>query len=107
MSRTEQRQRGGTAFAHLYGTARWQRVRARQLASEPLCAYCDRRGKVTAATVCDHVNGHPAGETEEMFWTGPFRSLCASCHSGTKALEERGKREKGCNVDGWPLAPMV
>lgn len=98
------RQRGGTQFAHLYRTARWQATRKRQLGKEPLCAYCQRRGLTTAATVCDHVDGHPAGETESKFFGGPFQSLCQPCHSSTKAREEMGKGEKGCDASGWPYA---
>lgn len=96
------RQRGGSAFGHLYGRAKWQRIRAAQLAREPLCAICARRGLTVEATVCDHVNGHPAGETEAMFWAGPFQSLCAPCHSGDKARVEAGRHLRGCDVDGWP-----
>ncbi|MDF4005308.1 hypothetical protein P3W33_18065 [Luteibacter sp. PPL552] len=103
MSSRYARQRGGTRFAHCYGTARWQRVRAAQLAQAPLCAMCTARGLTVAATVCDHVNGHPAGETEAMFWNGPFQSLCAPCHSGDKARMERGKERRGCDAHGWPL----
>ena len=98
------RQRGGTQFAHLYRTARWLRIRAWQLEREPLCAYCARRGVTKVATVCDHVDGHPAGETQTKFYAGPFQSLCASCHSSTKAREETGKGEKGCDAAGWPYA---
>lgn len=98
------RQRGGTAFAHLYKTARWQRIRKAQLAREPLCSRCAARGEVTAATVCNHTNGHPAGETEDQFWSGPFDSQCVTCHSGETARIERGATMlKGCDEDGWPL----
>ena len=100
------RQAGGTRFRHLYRTARWLGIRARQLAAHPLCAYCEREGRVTAATVCDHVDGHPAGETETKFFAGPFQSLCATCHSGAKAREEAGRPVKGCGPDGWPLARL-
>lgn len=99
------RQRGGTAFAHLYRTARWQRLRKGQLEREPLCWRCSTRGVLTAASVCNHSNGHPAGETEEQFWDGPFDSQCAACHSGETARLERGATMvKGCDEDGWPIA---
>ncbi len=98
------RQQGGSKFAHLYRTARWQATRRQQLDREPLCCRCKRRGKDTLATVCNHTNGHPAGETEEQFWAGPFDSQCAPCHSGDTAREEQGKAAKGCDASGWPLA---
>jgi 5-methylcytosine-specific restriction enzyme A len=35
--------------------ARWQRRRAQQLAAEPRCIMCKLDGKITPATVADHV----------------------------------------------------
>lgn len=99
------RQRGGTQFKHLYGTARWKRVRRTQLDREPLCSLCAKRGRVTEATVCNHTHGHPDGETEEQFWSGPFDSQCNDCHNGDTARIERGATQlKGCDDDGWPIA---
>lgn len=98
------RQSGGSAFAHLYGMARWQRTRKAQLDREPLCSRCKARGHVTVATVCNHTNGHPAGETEDMFWRGPFDSQCADCHNTDQARLERGAVHiRGCDDDGWPV----
>lgn len=98
------RQRGGGRFSANYRTAKWQRVRRFQLDREPLCKFCERRGLVVLATVCNHVNGHPAGETEQQFWEGPFNSLCADCHNSDQArLERGGKQIRGCDEDGWPV----
>ena len=77
------RQRVGSAFGHLYRTTRWQRLRKAQLENE-LCAFCLTQGYAVPATVCDHVDGHRLGETEEMFWSGPFQSLCQRYHNGAK-----------------------
>lgn len=90
-------------FRHLYGTARWQATRAQQLAQSPLCALCDELNRITAATVCDHVDGHPADETEEQFWSGPFQSLCTECHNGAKRQQERSGTLRGCHPDGTPF----
>ena len=97
------RQRGGTAFAHLYRTARWQRLRARQLEREPLCRYCAEDGRVTEATVCDHLDGHPVGETEAKFWAGPFGSVCRMCHDSLSRRRDNGKAVVSIGPDGWPL----
>ena len=99
------RQAGGTRFKHLYRTARWQRIRKAQLQAHPLCSQCQMAGRVTAATVCNHTLGHPADETEEMFWAGPFDSQCAACHSGVTARQERTGRIVGGDVGGWSLDP--
>lgn len=72
-----------------YTTPKWRALRARQLRAEPLCAYCMKAGKVTEATVCDHITPHRGDEV--LFWSGPFQSLCQSCHSSDKQREERRK----------------
>lgn len=75
------------AWRTWYKTARWQAKREAQLRAEPLCQMCESAGRLTAATVCDHVERH--GGDPVRFWTGPFQSLCASCHSSEKQREER------------------
>ena len=65
-----------------YGTGRWQKRRAHQLRLEPLCQMCLNRGRITAATVVDHLEPHK--DDPIRFWTGKVQSLCASCHSGPK-----------------------
>ena len=74
----------------LYGTARWQRVRAHQLAAEPLCRLCLAEGHVTPALVCDHVAPH-RGDVQR-FWAGPFQSLCKPHHDGAKQREDQATR---------------
>ncbi|HEV7344279.1 MAG TPA: HNH endonuclease [Devosia sp.] len=73
-----------------YKTAAWQRRRRQQLLDEPLCAYCLREGRITAATVADHVEPHRGDE--DLFWNGELQSLCDQapwrCHSRVKQQEE-------------------
>lgn len=87
----------------LYNTVRWRKLRAAQLRAEPLCAYCERLGRVTAATVADHVEPHRGDEV--LFWTGRLQSLCDGCHSSVKQAEEHGGFARGCGVDGLPVDP--
>lgn len=90
-------------WSHLYNNRRWRALRADQLRKEPLCRYCKRQGKVTVATVCDHIIPHKGNL--QLFWQGPFASLCAECHSSVKAKEEAGKGIIGSGVDGMPIDP--
>lgn len=85
----------------LYNCTRWRKLRAEQLRKFPLCAYCLKRGKAVEATVCDHV--HPHRGDLVKFWSGPFSSLCSSCHSGAKQEEEKSGTLRGGDVDGNPL----
>lgn len=85
-----------------YKTARWQKLRARQLAAHPLCCMCCDERKVVAATVCDHVKPHRGDEA--LFWSGPFQSLCANHHNSAKQRIEKGGRARPIiGVDGWPV----
>ena len=87
-----------------YGTARWKRTRLAQLMAEPLCCMCRDEGRITAATVCDHIAPHKGDEV--LFWTGPFQSLCKPCHDRHKQSEERtGKPKPIIGADGWPVTP--
>lgn len=91
---SDRRRRAALPYRKLYGTARWQRTAAHQLSIEPLCATCLAVGRITPATVCDHVD--PDSKlTTEGFFAGPFQSLCDQepwrCHSRAKQLEERAK----------------
>lgn len=87
-------------YKRWYKTARWQRLRARQLANNPLCVMCLPRP--TPATVCDHKEPHRGDPVK--FWSGPFQSLCAHHHnSDAQRAEKSGKIRQDVGVDGWPI----
>lgn len=68
---------------------RWRKFRASWLRKNPLCVRCQADGKVTEATVVDHVIPHRGDQA--LFWkAGNHQSLCASCHSRKTALEDGG-----------------
>ena len=69
-----------------YNLKAWKRIAADQLAEEPLCRFCLAAGHTTAATTCDHITPHRGDP--DLFWTGPFQSLCTTCHSRAKQYEE-------------------
>lgn len=71
-----------------YRTAQWCKARASFLAANPLCVMCDAKGRVTPATVVDHIRPHRGDY--EMFWSAwNWQPLCASCHSRDKQRAER------------------
>lgn len=90
-------------FSNLYQNHRWRKLRAAQLEREPLCRYCKRQGRITVATVCDHVIPHKGDLT--LFWKGNLSSLCASCHSAVKQREEASGIVIGGDTDGNPIDP--
>ena len=85
-----------------YSTQRWQRLRTAHLSSEPCCRYCDHMGRVTPATVVDHIV--PLREDRDRaFDATNLQSLCGLCHSAAKQREELGGVPIGCDIEGIPL----
>jgi 5-methylcytosine-specific restriction endonuclease McrA len=97
--RQDRRSPEAEAYRKLYKTARWQRIRAAQLAKHPICARCKAKGYVTTATVCHHTDP----ETKKTaFFDGPFQSVCAPCHDGQIQSEEKTGFSREVGIDGWP-----
>ncbi len=89
----------------LYGR-RWRTARASFLAANPLCVFCERRGRVTAATVVDHIVPH-RGDAR-VFWDREnWAGLCAPHHNSDKQAQEKGGRpySRDVGVDGLPVDP--
>lgn len=87
-----------TPWRAWYGTARWSAIREAQLSAHPLCVMCLDDDVVEEARVCDHVTPHRG--SEELFWSGPFQSLCFSCHNSKKQREERSARIDINDING-------
>ncbi|WP_407655000.1 HNH endonuclease [Desulfuromonas thiophila] len=84
----EQDRRRGSAAARGYGH-RWRKLRAAFLAEHPLCAECQRRGRVTVATDVDHIEPHK-GDKGKFWALGNLQALCHRCHSVKTAREDGG-----------------
>jgi hypothetical protein len=70
---------------------------------EPLCRLCLERGRVTPATIADHVTPH-RGDWN-AFLLGELQSLCRACHNRDKRFEEIRGYRLDVGEDGWPLDP--
>jgi 5-methylcytosine-specific restriction protein A len=94
------RENRGSARERGYNT-RWDKARKTYLARNPLCVMCKREGRVTPATVVDHIKPHKGDQ--QLFWdTDNWQSLCAPHHNRDKQREERG-RFQAVDVNGWPI----
>src|SRR5262245_27309365 len=62
-------------WGHLYGK-RWRKRARHQLQIEPLCRMCTSEGRMTAASIVDHVIPH-RGDINS-FRLGELQSLCLS-----------------------------
>ncbi len=61
---------------------------------------CTLLGKVTQATVADHIEPHRKNVFK--FWHGALQSLCAHHHSQAKQIEEGLGYSIEVGADGWP-----
>ena len=85
-----------------YSLNRWRKRAKAHLRREPLCAMCLRQGKVTPATIADHIEPHKGDEM--VFWFGPLQSLCKH-HNGSKQMLEHRGYDTAIGSDGWPIDP--
>ena len=77
MEFSSDRMRGG-ADARGYN-AEWRRARKAFLQKHPLCSECRKVGKLTPATVVDHIIPHRGDR--KLFWDeNNWQPLCKSCH---------------------------
>lgn len=91
-------------YSQWYTHSRWRTLRKQQLFREPLCAFCQKQGRIELATICDHIIPHKGDR--KLFWAGPFQSLCKPCHDSTKKTIEAGRPQRcAIGTDGWPLPP--
>lgn len=71
-------------------TSRWEKARLTFLRSNPLCVECEKEGRLTPATVVDHIHDHKGNQ--ELFWdVNNWQPLCKRCHDA-KTMRENGVR---------------
>jgi 5-methylcytosine-specific restriction enzyme A len=87
----------------LYGW-RWRNARKLYLARHPRCRMCQAQGKITAATVVDHVRPHRGDLV--LFWDERnWQPLCESHHNSAKQKEEKSGKLMGTDATGRPTHP--
>jgi 5-methylcytosine-specific restriction protein A len=72
----------------------WERARRAWLFEHPLCVACHAEGRLTAATVVDHIVPHRGDR--RLFWDrGNWQSLCKPCHDRKTARQDGGFGRQG------------
>ena len=74
--------------APLYNTSRWHRLSRRYRAMHPLCAECQRNGRIEPATCVDHVIPWPVCGEERFFDETNLQPLCYKCNHD-KGLKDK------------------
>ena len=79
------------SYRRWYSLRIWtDELRPQQLAREPFCRDCARRGLRVYATDVDHVVPHD-GDWSKFVDETNLQSLCHSCHSAKTIAESRAK----------------
>lgn len=93
-------ERRGNARERGYDAA-WERLRNWYIRQHPLCAECERAGRVTAAEHVDHIRPfrRPDGSMDDALRLDPsnLQSLCPPCHRAKSAREgqQASQRRQG------------
>lgn len=83
-------------------THAWEKARARFLHLHPTCSMCAAAGRLTPATVVDHVVPHK-GDPAKFWSEDNWQSLCKLHHDSTKRRVEMGRAAPAVGADGYPL----
>jgi 5-methylcytosine-specific restriction protein A len=84
---------------------RWTQASIRHRKRNPLCEFCKRAGRVTQATLVDHII--PRAQAPELMWDPDnWQSLCDNCHNVTKQQQEHYGYHNMVDDSGWPVDPQ-
>ncbi|MEG3165550.1 HNH endonuclease signature motif containing protein [Sphingomonas sp. PB2P19] len=86
----------------LRGRAGQQQRKRRLARTSGLCERCQSRGRVTIATVVDHIEPLALGGSDEDENT---RNLCDPCHLEVTAEQFGHEKRVGFAADGLPTDP--
>ena len=85
-------------------TSAWDKASKAFLAAHPLCAMCQTAGRVTAATVTDHIIPHRGDY--DLFWDrANWAPLCGPHHDTEKRITEHRGYSEEIGPDGFPVDP--
>ncbi len=69
--------------------SRWRRESKLFLQKHPLCCECKRHGRITPATVVDHITPHKGNQ--KLFWDKTnWQPLCKRCHDIKTVTKDGG-----------------
>lgn len=91
-----------------YNSTAWVKLRKHKISTNPLCEFCEKRGRVVLATEVDHIIPIKI-DMDKSLDEDNLQSLCHRCHMiKTKRVDERllsGKEPlpiSGSGSDGLP-----
>ena len=85
VERARRKRLEGDECAEFYQTREWRMLRKEVLTAEPLCRICREHGRLTPATIVDHIM--PIRQGGDKMDRSNLQPLCARCHE-RKSIEE-------------------
>ena len=86
-------------------SARWQRLRLRQLKLHPLCECCRKKGLTVLADEVHHILPCHDNPVLQVAMSN-LESLCRPCHAPLQAADNRGF-SRAIDSDGYPVDPST
>ncbi len=90
---------GKTAAQRGYGRQH-RALRAQLLRQEPLCRLCRAKGRITPATIADHVR--PIAQGGAVHDINNLQPVCAECHVDKSNADKGHRVKRRIGFDGWP-----
>lgn len=93
-------QTGFEKYPKLYGSPAWRRLRQTIFDRDGYeCQLCHR---ATSEPIADHIKPHN-GNMALFFEIDNIQTLCPTCHSGRKRIQETRGHSAACDEAGMPL----
>lgn len=99
MARTAWDHSGKSAAQRGYGRQH-RKVREQLLGQEPLCRLCKIKGRVTVATIADHVT--PIAKGGAIHDINNLQPVCSECHVDKSNADKGHRAKRRIARDGWP-----
>jgi len=72
-----------------YDSLEWKRIRKSKLTRNPLCELCLKDGRITSATMVDHIKSINKNGSKRAY--SNLMSLCEKCHARKSREDGRNK----------------
>ena len=99
MARRSWDHRGKSADKRGYGREH-RRLREQLLREEPLCRMCKAKGRITVATIADHII--PIAKGGAVHSIENLQAVCVSCHTDKSNADKGHRVKRRISVSGWP-----
>lgn len=77
-----------------------RKLREQLLRQEPLCRMCKAKGRITAATIADHIV--PLAKGGPRHTLDGLQPVCGPCHQDKSNADKGHRVKRRISLTGWP-----